>query len=56
MDDLTPIAAANGGYLMRHQLNDLGLHDAAIRQDLRDTRESEDALVREHIDWALSGD
>jgi epoxyqueuosine reductase len=30
--------------------------DAAIRQALRDTRESEDALVREHIDWALSGD
>ncbi|NRQ51159.1 type IV toxin-antitoxin system AbiEi family antitoxin domain-containing protein [Aeromicrobium stalagmiti] len=35
MDDLTPIAEANGGYLMRHQLNDLGLHDAAIRHAVR---------------------
>jgi epoxyqueuosine reductase len=30
--------------------------DAAIRQALLAARESEDALVREHIDWALSGD
>jgi len=30
--------------------------DAAIRHALLAARESEDALVREHIDWALSGD
>lgn len=35
MDDLTLIAEANGGYLMRHQLNDLGLSDAMIRHAMR---------------------
>jgi epoxyqueuosine reductase len=30
--------------------------DGAIRQALCAAREGEDALVREHIDWALSGD
>lgn len=35
MDDLAPIAALNGGYLMRHQLNDLGQSDAMIRQAMR---------------------
>ncbi len=35
MDDLTHIAEANGGYLMRHQLNDLGYCDSAIRQAMR---------------------
>ncbi|MCD9197215.1 type IV toxin-antitoxin system AbiEi family antitoxin domain-containing protein [Aeromicrobium wangtongii] len=35
MDDLTVIAEANGGYLMRHQLNDLGYSDAMIRQAMR---------------------
>jgi hypothetical protein len=35
MDDLTLIAEANGGYLFRHQLNDLGYADAMIRQAMR---------------------
>lgn len=35
MDDLVIIAEANGGYLMRHQLNDLGYGDSAIRQAVR---------------------
>lgn len=35
MLELTEIAEANGGYLMRHQLNDLGHSDAAIRRCLR---------------------
>lgn len=35
MDDLAPIAELNGGYVMRHQLNDLGYSDALIRQALR---------------------
>lgn len=35
MDDLIPVAAANGGYLMRHQLNDLGYTDSTIRQAVR---------------------
>ena len=35
MDDLIPVADANGGYLMRHQLNDLGCGDSAIRQAVR---------------------
>lgn len=35
MDDLTLIAEANGGYLMRHQLNDLGYGDAMIRRAVR---------------------
>ncbi len=32
MEDLAPIAELNGGYLMRHQLNDLGYSDALIRR------------------------
>ncbi|MBD8607688.1 hypothetical protein IFT73_12555 [Aeromicrobium sp. CFBP 8757] len=35
MDDLLRIADANGGYLLRHQLNDLGYRDSAIRQATR---------------------
>jgi hypothetical protein len=35
MDDLAVIAEANGGYLMRHQLNGLGLSDAMIRHAMR---------------------
>jgi hypothetical protein len=35
MDDLTHIAEVNGGYLMRHQLNDLGYSDSMIRQAMR---------------------
>jgi hypothetical protein len=35
MDELTYIAEVNGGYLMRHQLNDLGYDDTAIRQAMR---------------------
>jgi hypothetical protein len=38
MDELIAIIEANGGYLMRHQLNDLGYSDASIR-----------ALVRERV-------
>ncbi len=34
-DDLAAIAEANGGYLMRGQLNDLGLTDEMIRARLR---------------------
>lgn len=34
MDDLILVAEANGGYLSRHQLNDLGHSDAVIRQAL----------------------
>lgn len=36
MDELAPIAELNGGYLMRHQLNDLGYSDALIRRARRD--------------------
>jgi hypothetical protein len=36
MDDLLPIADANGGCLMRHQLNDLGISDTSIRALRRD--------------------
>lgn len=32
MDDLTTVAEINGGYLMRHQLNDIGFSDALIRR------------------------
>ncbi|MEJ7635898.1 type IV toxin-antitoxin system AbiEi family antitoxin domain-containing protein [Aeromicrobium sp.] len=35
MDDLIPVAELNGGYLMRHQLNDLGYSDALIRRAMR---------------------
>lgn len=31
MDDLPVITALNGGYVMRHQLNDLGYGDPQIR-------------------------
>jgi hypothetical protein len=35
MDDLLHVAEYNGGYLMRHQLNDIGFSDAHIRQAMR---------------------
>jgi len=36
MDDLHLVTSVNGGYVMRHQLNDLGYSDAQIRKALRD--------------------
>ncbi len=36
MDELARIAEINGGYLMRHQLNDIGYSDALIRKAKRD--------------------
>lgn len=38
MDDLTPIAEANGGYLMRHQLLEIGFSDRTIRHAVRTGR------------------
>jgi len=35
MDDLHLVIAVNGGYVMRHQLNDIGHDDAAIRRAVR---------------------
>jgi len=35
MDDLQLVADVNGGYLMRHQLNDIGYSDAHIRRAVR---------------------
>jgi hypothetical protein len=35
MDELLQVADLNGGYLMRHQLNDIGFSDAHIRQAVR---------------------
>lgn len=36
MDELTRVAEINGGYLMRHQLNDIGYSDALIRKAKRE--------------------
>lgn len=36
MDELTRVADINGGYLMRHQLNDIGYSDALIRKAKRE--------------------
>lgn len=35
MDDLRLVIQLNGGYVMRHQLNDIGHDDAAIRRAMR---------------------
>lgn len=35
MDELLHVAELNGGYLMRHQLNDIGFSDAHIRHAVR---------------------
>lgn len=38
MDDLTVVTEANGGYLMRHQLLEIGFSDRTIRQSLKSGR------------------